>query len=75
MKPAPRALGVNDGCLSLRASIRVTLGGDSYRDVIAYDCDAGWIMICQHDERGAKIIEGEEYATLRIFGDVRAVMV
>lgn len=74
MTEAPRRLGLCDGG-NLRPLIRVTVDGDALRDVIAYDCDAGWIMFLVHDDCGCLIPDGPLFEAELRFGRVDARVV
>jgi len=73
---APRRLMVCDDSEGrLRPRLRVLLDGDSLRDVIAYDCDAGWIVVLKHDDSGNRMTEGDCFIAERRHGKVTAVLV
>lgn len=69
---APRRLGIDDHAGGLRDYIRVTVDGDALRDVVAYDCDEGWALVLNHDDRGERVVRGGDYLAHPVFGYVRA---
>lgn len=73
---APRRLLVCDDSEGrLRPRLSVLLDGDSLRDVVAYDCDAGWVIALKHDDNGKRMRQGEFFLAVRRHGLVTARMV
>lgn len=59
----------------MRDYIRVTVDGDALRDVVAYDCDAGWALVISHDDEGRRMCRGGHYVAHKVYGYVRAVVI
>jgi hypothetical protein len=75
MTDAPRKLAIEEDVgTGIRQSIRIYIDGDIMRDVIAYDCDAGWIMHIVHNDAGERVGDGENWIIRRLYGHVIAVM-
>lgn len=80
MTDAPPRLSVTgDGGIpvapfAIRGRIRVFVDGDLYRCIVAYDVPAGWVEIIEHDERGMLVHRDGEFATRRVTGNVRAIL-
>jgi len=75
---APRQLSAN-GELGFTmhpccGRVRVFVGGDMLRNVIAYDMDAGWAEVIAHDDNGKLISFEGKWAVARYMGPVRVAI-
>ena len=75
MTKAPRRLDVDEQTnTGIRPRLSITLDGDRVRDVVAYDCDAGWLMCIVHNDAGNRMTDGENYIIRKAYGRVDAVL-
>lgn len=51
--------------------VKVFVGGDMLRNVVAYDLDAGWAEVITHDDNGALMRLGEGWGIRRYLGKVK----
>lgn len=55
---------------SLSPRLRVFVGGDFLRGIVAYDIEAGWVEVLEHDERGHATKRDGQWLTRRVHGRV-----
>lgn len=60
---------------SICRRIRIFVDGDMLRHVVAYDIEAGWVEVIEHDERGFLVHRDGEWSTRRVHGQLRAALV
>ena len=70
MSEAPRQMSADMDCGIARDRLRVFVDGDMVRDVLAYDCDAGWLACLVHDDEGNRMMDGESWLYKRIYGAI-----
>lgn len=75
--PGPRRYSTFDPDYSQKIGerVRVTVDGDLFRCVVAYDCDEGWLETLAHDDKGVSEIVKGEVRTRLYFGKVEAVLI
>lgn len=50
--------------------MQVTVDGDRFRHVVAYDVSQGWVEHIEHDERGWLVHRDGEWVIRRVHGKV-----
>lgn len=75
--PAPRRYSTFDPGYSqeIGERVRVTVDGDLFRCVVAYDCDEGWLETLAHDYYGVSEIVKGEVRVRRYHGKIDAVLI
>ena len=59
---------------TITSRIRAFVDGDFLRHLIAYDMEAGWVEVIEHDENGFLTHRDGEWVTRRIFGKVEVTL-
>lgn len=75
--PAPRRYSTFDPNYdpAIGERVKVTVDGDFFRYVVAYDCEEGWLETVAHDYFGVWETVGDEVRTRRYYGKIQAVLV